>query len=83
MADLKTLEDLRLAVLYIQLKAANTGDPEILREAEREFESLVDRFYREFPGFMTPRQYQTARNNYEYCLIFVDWALAHYRKSFL
>lgn len=80
MTDLEILEDIRLAVLYIQYKA-NSVDPEVLREAEREYEYLVDRFYGAFPRFMTSRQSQAARNNYEYFLFFIDRALAHSREQ--
>jgi len=79
-AEREALEDIRLAVLYVQFKA-NSEDPEVLREAEREFESLVDRFYEGFPRFMTPRQYETARGHFELFLFFIDQALAHYREK--
>lgn len=80
MAEREVLEDIRLSVLYVQYKA-NSEDPEVLREAEREFESLVDRFHEGFPRFMTLRQYEAARGHFELFLFFIDQALAHYREK--
>jgi hypothetical protein len=75
--QLARLEDIRLSGLYLQDGLSGTDAAAVLA-VQKQFEDLADMFYNEFTDDMTPRQYQTARADYEYFMVLLERIRQHY-----
>ena len=72
--------DIKYEALYLHERLLG-GTPAAYPELERQFEGLVARFYGENGETITPRQYQTARDNYEYFIVLIELVLNKYREQ--
>jgi len=72
--------DIKCEALYFHDRLLGSS-PAAYPELERQFENLVERFYREHGGLITPRQYHTARNNYEYFMVLLEQVINTYREQ--
>ena len=80
MKKLDSVVHLKLSAQYIET-AFLSPDPETVQAAEAEWLRLVDRFYEEHKPLITPRQYQTARMQFEYFMILLEMAIHHYKHN--
>ncbi|MDI9570171.1 MAG: hypothetical protein QM278_05490 [Pseudomonadota bacterium] len=72
--------DIKYEALYLHERLLG-GEPAVYGELERQFEELADRLYRENDDAITPRQYRTARDNYEFFMVLVELVLNKYREQ--
>jgi len=74
---LTRLEEIRLYGIYLQDGLVGTNAEAVL-SVQKQFEQLADMFYNEFADDMTPRQYQTARTDFEYFMVLLETIRRHY-----
>jgi len=78
MSKLDDVMDIKMAALFLQ-KNLIGRNPEVVRSAENELAALVDRLYAGNGDLLSPEQYRTARNDYDYFMVLVEMAMEHYR----
>jgi hypothetical protein len=78
MSKLDAVADIKMAALFLQ-KNLMGRNPETVRSAENELVRLVDKFYDENRGLVSPDQYRAARNDYDYFMVLVEMAVEHYK----
>ena len=80
MNKMDKLLHIKLAALYIEPELIGP-DFERVKAAEEEWMSLVDKLYEDNSHLITPRQYQTARIQFEYFLVLLEMTIDHYRRE--
>jgi hypothetical protein len=80
MDKLDKLMHIKHAALYIESELVGP-DFERVKAAEEEWMSLVEQFYEDNRQLTTPRQYQTARIQFEYFLVLLEMTIDHYRRE--
>jgi len=78
MSKLDDVMDIKMAALFLQ-KNLIGRNPEVVRSAENDLAALVDRLYAGNGDLLSPEQYRTARNDYDYFMVLVEMAMEHYR----
>ncbi|GAI53779.1 unnamed protein product [marine sediment metagenome] len=58
-----------------------SSDAEEVKAAMKEYERLVDWFYRENGDLMAPQQHEAAKKDVEYFMFLVELALAHHKQE--
>jgi hypothetical protein len=76
-AMIEKLDHLKLSALYVQDGLVGT-DAEAVLAVQKQFEQLVDMFYDDFRDVVSPRQYQTARSDFEYFVVLLEKTRQHY-----
>jgi len=80
MNKIDALLDIKYEALYLEQRLID-GMPAGFPKIEQAFSDLIDRFYGEGDGLITAGQYEAARSNWDYFIILVDLALAHYKEE--
>jgi hypothetical protein len=80
MNKMDKLLHIKHAALYIEPELIGP-DFESVKAAEEEWMSLVDQLYEDNSQLITPRQYQTARIQFEYFLVLLEMTIDHYRRE--
>ncbi len=78
MPKLDAVADIKMAALFLQKNLVGRN-AETVRSAEDELARLVDRFCDENRDIISPAQHRTARGDYDYFMVLVEMAIAHYR----
>ena len=74
------IRDIRMRALYIE-RQFRTNRPDAMEVAERDQESLQDRFCEENRDFITPPTARALKRNFETFMTLVDWADRHDREK--
>jgi len=80
MNKMDKLLHIKHAALYVEPELIG-ADFERVKAAEEEWMSLVDQLYEDNRQLITPRQYQTARIQFEYFLILLEMTIDHCRRE--
>ena len=74
---MEMLDHIKMSALYLQngLVGRNV---EFVFAVHKQFEQLVDLFYNEFRDVISPRQYTTARTDFEYFMVLLESTCQHY-----
>jgi hypothetical protein len=80
MTRLEQLIDIKLAALFLQ-KNLTGRNREVVESAEADLARLVDRFFTENRDIVSPAQYETASQDYDYFLVLVETAIDHFRAN--
>ncbi len=82
MTKLDLLFQIKLSALHIENRLMSS-DAEIVETAKREHEKLADRFHHENASFMSLKQCEEARNNFDYFTFLLEEALAYYKRKLM
>lgn len=80
MNKMEKLLHIKHAALYIEPQLMG-NDFERVKAAEEEWMRLVDQLYEDNRQLITPRQYQTARTQFEYFLVLLEMTIDHHRRE--
>ena len=77
LSKLNVMVEIRRMALDIQVRLMDS-DINVVTDAERDLEQLLEWFYNENQDAMAPQQYNAAKNDFGYFLQLIEMAIGYY-----